>query len=133
MDRFLNFGLLGVPVSLAIRYFWASFHGLDVADFRTFEEWEYCLYGASLLLVLVWIWNVAIRHRCGACRSANVQFLGEREVDRFVGTKKVPEKLNNGKSTTRTVSTTFVKLKRDYCCGDCPNSWSTGPYKRELD
>ncbi|WP_407852818.1 hypothetical protein [Burkholderia gladioli] len=131
MDKFLNYSLIGVPLSLAIRFFWSSHTGVDFSDFSSLENWELYFYGASLLLAVIWFWNIAIRTRCPKCRSTNAAFLGEEEIDRWVGTKKVSEKLSNGQSTKRSVSTTFERVRLLYECVDCRHGWTSSPIKRE--
>lgn len=62
------------------------------------------------------------------------QYLGEEEIDRWVGTKKVEvsiktkdRKFNNMVETgkrTEHVSTTYVKIRRFYCCKYCGYEWN---------
>lgn len=131
MDKLLNFGLLGIAVSAVVRYFWAKVNDLSYLDVHSLENWELWLYGISALVAVAWFWHVLIRTRCPNCRSTAVVYRGERELDRWVGTKKVTEQLSGGKSTTRSVSTTFEKVQKLYRCADCGHEWASSPIKRE--
>lgn len=123
MNIAFNLGFVFFSVSLAIRYFWTQHLGVDFFALGSLQEWEKWIYGISILWFMLAFWNVAIRLRCPACRSENVAHTGSKEVDRWVGPKKVTESLGNGKSTTRSVTTTFVKMEHAYLCGLCDNRW----------
>jgi hypothetical protein len=124
MNQILNFSWLSLLISAAIRFFWSSAHGEEFLQVSGIETWELYVYGISLLLSALSIWHLFFRRRCRQCRSPNVSFRGSEEVDRWVGTKKVREKLSNGQYTTRSVSTTFVRLHQYYGCFDCQHSWA---------
>jgi hypothetical protein len=119
MNAFLNFGFLLLPVAIATRYFSVQRWGINFFDIRYLQQWEMAFYGAAALWFALSFWNYFVRVRCTNCRSAKVARMRSDEVDRWVGTKKVTENLGNGKSTQRTVSTTFVKIAHRYACLIC--------------
>lgn len=69
------------------------------------------------------IWDKFIRRRCPNCKSKHYKLISEEEIDRWRGTKQVSERTSTGKTKTRHVQTTFIKMKRDYQCIDCNNEW----------
>lgn len=68
-----------------------------------------------------------MRRRCPNCKSTSYDFLGEEELDRWIGTKKVKESttLPSGKSMTRIreIPTTYVEIKRYFKCHNCGYQW----------
>lgn len=80
-----------------------------------------------ILIIGFWFWNKFLRRRCPNCKSTSYDFLGEEELDRWIGTKKVKESttLPSGKSMTRIreIPTTYVEIKRYFKCHNCGYQW----------
>lgn len=70
-----------------------------------------------------WVWHKFIRRRCPSCKATSPDLINTRELDSWLGTKKVTENLGNGKSRERVVNTTFSKVERTYKCTSCGNQW----------
>lgn len=90
-------------------------------DLQDLQKW---VLGGGVVVLCIFFWNKFIRLRCPKCNSTNHDLIDAQEIDRWRGRKQVTERLGNGKTRTRNVSTTFVKIKRFYVCNDCGNNWS---------
>jgi hypothetical protein len=124
MNKLLNH--LYVPLALAAGLRWLFTNTNGVSFFGTghmypFEGWVDMI---SLGLAAICFWHHFVRLRCPNCRSTEAQFQGSKEVDRFVGTKKMTGTDGKGRSTTSHVSTTFVKIDSYYTCVNCTHEWS---------
>jgi hypothetical protein len=80
-------------------------------------------WAALLAVVVAFCWQRFVRNRCTSCRSTRVERVGEREIDRWRGTKQVSERTTRG-TKTRHVQTTYVKVQFDYRCAECQQAWS---------
>lgn len=78
---------------------------------------------AFIVLVLLGIYLIR-RNKCPNCKSTKLTLKGSEEVDRWLGTKQVTERLASGKTKTKTVQTTFIKIKSYYLCNECNYSWA---------
>lgn len=78
----------------------------------------------AVLTTLFAIVDKFFRRRCPRCRTQKVGLFKEEEIDRWLGTKELSEELGNGKTRTRNLQTTFVKIKRYYSCNLCDATWA---------
>lgn len=78
---------------------------------------------AFIALVSLGIYLVS-RDKCPNCKSTKLTFKGSEEIDRWLGTKQITERLASGKTKTKTVQTTFIKIKSYYLCNECNYSWA---------
>lgn len=69
------------------------------------------------------IWDKFLTRRCSVCRSKRNILYNSQEIDRWLGRKTVHEKTASGKSKSKNVQTTYVKMKRSYRCNDCGHEW----------
>lgn len=63
--------------------------------------------------------------KCQNCKSDNCKKVSAKEIDRWLARKDVSERLASGKTRTRNVSITKVKIQYQWLCGDCNNQWLT--------
>ena len=75
------------------------------------------------VVIGAWVWHKFIRRRCPSCKATSPDLINTRELDSWLGTKKVTENLGNGKSRERVVNTTFSKVERTYKCTSCGIQW----------
>lgn len=124
MNWIFNFGFIAITGAGLHRYFISEKEGTKFLDFMSMGVDDLKLYGIAVIWLLLALWNI-LRYRCPKCRSTKYGLLEVKELDRWVGTKNVKESLNDGSSTTRAVSTTFVKLKKVFCCygHGCDHHW----------
>ncbi|TVZ37325.1 hypothetical protein P886_1666 [Alteromonadaceae bacterium 2753L.S.0a.02] len=131
MNKLLNAGILFLPVPFIVRFGIISGSEVPFFQIATFQTWEKIVYLICLLLACTAFWNLFFRRRCPLCKQFDYRLTGSEEVDRWVGTKRVRERLDDKRSVMRTVSTTFVKIKNAYHCEKCQHDW-TELVKREL-
>lgn len=124
MEKFLNIGFLAIIIAGVTRYFVSSQSGYPFVSFQNIQEWELWLYGLSIFWFVLAFWNTFFRRRCPECRSCDYSFQGSEEIDRWVGTKQVRERVGDKSYANRNVSTTFVKIRTFFKCLQCGNSWS---------
>ena len=62
--------------------------------------------------------------RCPKCKAEQIEELGSKEIDRWLDYKKVDERLASGKTKTRHVQVTKVKIRYDYRCKNCGHHFS---------
>jgi hypothetical protein len=127
MNAILNWGAFPIVVVALVRALLNRVNGLPWYDFQLINGAEIYVWGACFILALASIWHLGLRHRCPECRSVNPHFLGSKEIDRFVGTKKVSGRDGEGRTTTHHVSTTFAKVENAYSCSNpgCGAKWNT--------
>lgn len=113
-----------VIVETLVRLIISSTIHAPIFEWALIPIWEKWIIGVTISFFCIWFWNKFIRRRCSKCKSTNYEFLGEKEIDRWLGTKQVTENLASGKKETRTVQTTFVKIERFYKCKNCGYNWS---------
>jgi hypothetical protein len=113
-----------VVVEVFIRFISSFATNTSILELVSIPIWEKWVIGLTAALFCIWFWNKFIRRRCPQCKSTKYNFLGEKEIDRWLGTKQVTEKLASGKTKTRTVNTTFIKIQRFFKCNDCGHDWS---------
>ncbi|WP_027358052.1 tellurite resistance TerB family protein [Desulforegula conservatrix] len=70
------------------------------------------------------IWDKFFRRRCSVCCSKRNILFDEQELDRWLGRKTVYEKTASGKTKSKNVQTTYMKIKRFYRCNDCAYEWA---------
>lgn len=75
------------------------------------------LIGATILYGVIWYFFIIVR--CPNCKSTDIHHDGHKEIDRFLSTKEVTEKLASGKTKTRHVQCTYVKNEYYYTCNAC--------------
>jgi hypothetical protein len=65
------------------------------------------------------------RSGSGTLCSVSPHFIGEKEIERFVGTKQVNGRDGEGRTTVHHVSTTFARLEYHYVCSNaaCTFRW----------
>ena len=133
MNIVLTWAFLPLLFAVAYRFFFAEASQIPWYHFQYMSTFELYLYTVCIVLGLVSVWHNFVRDRCPQCRAVNPEFLGEREIDRFVGSKKVHGKDGQGRTTTHHVSTTFARLEYHYSCSssDCRAKWHT-LVKREV-
>ncbi len=125
MNLIFNFGFLALIASGLHRYFVSTQSGTEYLDLSSLQSNELIVYVLAIVWAILGFWNSFIRWKCPKCRSKRYSLHSVEELDRWVGTKNVNEKLSDGSNTTRAVSTTFVKLKKIYCCNShgCNYAW----------
>lgn len=126
MIYFLNFGFIAVLIATAFRYFYSKHLGIPFAAIFHPSELQLWIYWVSLFWLFLSFWNVSIRRQCPRCGATKYRFLGEREIDRWVGPKKVTKERE-----TKTVSTTFVKIEKIWECRLCGNNWGEVEIKKK--
>lgn len=94
------------------------------AEHQEIESLKNNFFLILALLSGIWVWHKFIRRRCPTCKATNPDLINTRELDSWLGTKKVTENLGNGKSRERVVNTTFSKIKRTYKCTSCGTQWN---------
>ncbi len=124
MEKVFNFGFIVLVIAGACRYFLIQDTGVEYLAFNSLQEWEKWFYGLSFAWFCLAFWNTFSRRRCSNCNAVDYSFNGSEEVDRWVGTKNVREKVGENSYTNRSVSTTFVKIKSIYECLACNHVWS---------
>ena len=124
MGKLLNTGYIAIIVAGVVRYLMARNSGMPFFEMSMLQKWELWFYGASIFWFLLAFWNTFIRRRCPECRSSEYSFNGSEEIDRWVGSKKVREKVGKDTYADRHVTTTFAKIRSDFQCLKCGNSWS---------
>ncbi|AMG02355.1 MULTISPECIES: hypothetical protein [Vibrio] len=127
MNIIFNLGFLAMIGAALHRYFISVQSGTEFLDIFSIPQGDWKIYGVAFVWFAFAFWNSLLRWKCPKCRSTRYYLHSMEELDRWVGTKNVTEKLNNGGSTNRAVSTTFVKLRKNYCCNGqgCDHSWSS--------
>jgi hypothetical protein len=124
MSKFYNFGFIAIIIAALTRYYLSTTYGVSFLQIKTFQNWEVWTYAISIIWLILAFWNVAIRRRCPNCGSYAYSYEGSEEVDRWVGTKKVREKVGDNSFADRHVTTTFAKIRHDYRCSSCGHQWS---------
>jgi len=124
MGKILNLGFIAIIIAGISRYLISQKLGAPFFDIENYEEKELWLYGISIFWFLLAYWNTIIRRRCPKCKSVKYIFNGAEEVDRWVGSKKVREKVGKDTYANRSVPTTYVKMKKSFQCSACNNPWS---------
>ena len=81
------------------------------------------LYAAIALVIGSIVWHKFIRRRCPKCNAVSPDLIKEVELESWLGTKKVSEKLANGKTKEKIVNTTFSKVESTYKCEECNHTW----------
>ena len=61
--------------------------------------------------------------KCGNCKSDNCETVSKKEIDRWVARKEVTERLASGKTRTKNVAITKIKIQYQWVCKDCMNQW----------
>ncbi|MCT8595725.1 hypothetical protein KZ397_03160 [Glaesserella parasuis] len=56
---------------------------------------------------------------CPKCNSENLERLGSQEIDRWISSKKVQERLASGKTKIKHIQVTKVQIQHNYRCKDC--------------
>jgi len=121
----LGYVVLAIVIAeIIIRFITSSATNTKIFEWVSIPIWEKWVIGVTAAFFCIWFWNKFIRRRCPQCRSTVYNLMGENEVDRWLGTKQVTEKLASGKTETRSINTTFVKIQRLYKCNDCGHVWS---------
>ncbi len=124
MGHILNFGFVALVLAGAVRYFSSNQLGVHFFDYAHVYNWEAWLYGVSVLWFCVSFWNVLLRRRCPNCRSHQYSHNGSKEIDRWVGSKKIREQIGDKSYGYRSVTTTFIKIKDVFQCLHCNHVWS---------
>lgn len=124
MGKLLNVGYIAIIIAGIVRYLVAKNSGIPFFETSFLQEWELWFYGASVFWFLLAFWHTFIRRRCPKCRSYEYSFNGSEEIDRWVGSKKVREKVGKDTYAERHVTTTFAKIRSDFHCLKCGKSWS---------
>lgn len=88
MDTFLRFAFLPFVLAGAYRYVSSKRQELPWYDLQSLSTIRLAIYGFCVALALVSLWHVVLRRRCPQCHSVSPHFADEREIERFVGTKK---------------------------------------------
>lgn len=81
------------------------------------------LYASIALVIGSIVWHKFIRRRCPKCNAVSPDLIKEVELESWLGTKKVSEKLANGKTKEKIVNTTFSKIESTYKCEECNHTW----------
>jgi len=124
MDKIFNLGFVFILAAAAIRYFISQEGGFIFLDLKSLLQWEVWLYGISVAWFILAFWNVLIRRRCPKCKVVKYSLNSSEEIDRWIGTKKVREKVGENSYGDRNVTTTFIKIKNIYKCLICSHMWS---------
>ncbi|MEV3818087.1 hypothetical protein RI537_18475 [Aeromonas salmonicida] len=124
MSKFYNFGFIAIIISALIRYYIATINGVNFLQIKTFQNWEMWFYAISIVWFILAFWNVFVRRRCPRCQDYEYSYEGSEEIDRWVGSKKVREKVGKDTYADRHVTTTFAKIRNDYRCSSCGHPWS---------
>lgn len=127
MNSLLKWACLPLPIVLAIRYFSLQ----PNEHFFALNNVELYVFGACAALGIISFWHNLIRERCPQCKTYNPIFLGEKEVDRFIGSKEAKGEYGEGRTTRHQVSTTLAKLNLYYSCPNCSYKWHN-VVKREV-
>lgn len=124
MKKIFRIGFFLLPLSLLLRFLLSYFGNYNFLNYLTMYKWEMWLYIISFIWFGFVAWNEWIRRKCPVCKSKSYDLLSSKEIDRWVGTKKVRERLPDGKTRERILNTTFVMIQNDYGCKDCGKVWS---------
>lgn len=116
--------LLLIAFEVKLRYTVATEWNQFFLNPDKFSSREIGLILIILVLFWFWTWNRFIRIRCRDCKSPKVRTIGEEELGRWVGTKRVREDTGSGTVVKRTVSTTFTEMERSYLCENCGCKWT---------
>lgn len=123
MEKFLRFGFVAILVSIIGRYAVSYFADIGFFDIGSMSELEKWIYSISFLWSLFAFWNDFVRRRCPECSSTNHAKTSEREIDRWVGSKTVRQKVSENTYADTYVPTTFVNIQSTYNCHDCGCVW----------
>lgn len=66
----------------------------------------------------------ALTTHCPKCDSEEIEELGSEEIDRYLTSKRVTERLASGKTKTRYVNCTKVTIRDHYHCKDCGHKFN---------
>lgn len=124
MNRILNLGFLAIFLPFGARYYINDSHGLNVFDIFHLSNWEMWAYGACIIWFILAFWNTVVRRRCPSCGSHKLSPQGSREIDRWVSSKRVKERVGDNSYGYRSVTVTFEKIEHLFKCLLCGNSWS---------
>lgn len=124
MKKFFRIGFFLLPLSLLLRFLLSYFGNYHFLNYLTIYKWEMWIYIICFTWFGLAVWNEWIRRKCPVCKSKKYDLLSSKEIDRWVGIKKVSERTANGKTRERMLNTTFVMIQNDYRCRDCGKVWS---------
>jgi len=131
MNKLLDFAFVPLLLAVIFRGVLTYFAGVDFLEYTYRYDWEIWVYGACIFLAALCIWHYFFRFRCPECNAVDPWFAREREIDRFVGPKKVKGVDGKSRTVTHYVSTTYLKIQSEYRCSNCNHTWSSVG-KREL-
>lgn len=66
----------------------------------------------------------ALTTHCPKCDSEEIEKLGSEEIDRYLTSKRVTERLASGKTKTRYVNCTKRKIQKNYRCKNCGHQFN---------
>ncbi|GEM77723.1 hypothetical protein [Vibrio sagamiensis] len=124
MNLIFNFGFIALAAAGLHRYIVSTQTGKEYLDFFSLQSNDLIAYALAIAWAALAFWNILIRWQCPKCRSKSYSLRAVEELDRWVGTKNVDEKLSDGSYAKRAVTTTFVKIKKNYYCNGCDYAWS---------
>lgn len=116
-------GFIAIVIAVIVRFGMSYFTGTNFLSYVDTQLWEKIIIGCCIALFCVSVWHTFLRRRCPECNSTSYHLMDDEELDRWLGTKKVSERTASGKTKTRHVQTTYVKMKREYLCNDCHHKW----------
>ena len=122
MEKILDFVFVPALVVIIYRCIVHAYFGVAWTDWNALEG--YVCIGAGIFAVL-WFWHRFIRRRCSECHQTSPWEVGSKEIERFIGAKKVRGTDGKGRTTTSHVSVTFAKIQHNYKCRNknCDNEW----------
>ncbi|MFB2927590.1 hypothetical protein [Aeromonas hydrophila] len=124
MSKFFNFGFIAIIISAITRYYFSTTTGFNFLQIKTFQNWEMWMYAISIAWFILALWNVFVRRRCPRCQDYAYSYEGSEEIDRWVGSKKVRERVGKDTYADRHVTTTFAKVRHEYRCSNCGHQWA---------
>lgn len=125
MNFVLTWAFVPLILALAFRFILTELHAVPWYDTAFLTSFELYSYSISLALAFISLWHNCLRDRCPDCRTLKPRLTHEKEIERFIGTKKVSGRDGQGRTTMQHVSTTFARMEYHYTCSNahCRSRW----------
>ena len=122
-EIFYYLGFVAAGIAFLMRYIISILQHTPFNDFKHISAWEGWVYAFCVIWFCVALWNLT-RTRCRVCQSPDFRLMSREEMDRWMGTERVYERVGDRSHAYRTVPVTKLEMKYTYRCTDCDHTWS---------